>query len=195
MQTQQLIVGREQARQLYRSYKEHKHYSTPVDREVQRAYQLLAQGRLVIRALESIKVAGLNADGLPKLVLAPAHAKQVRGIVQANGSATLDARSHPAWWHSTPARIIAQRAYFAFPRGSFDTTFRADGVATVPPIPVPHRPQRGLSNYHILWEAEWTRVPPSDPMLLRRIGKADLWAVLAVWELTLVEQAALATRM
>ena len=39
--------------------------------------------------------------------------------------------------------------------------------------------------------------PPTIPdhTLLRRIGKADLWLVVAAWELTLVEQAALAARV
>jgi hypothetical protein len=32
-------------------------------------------------------------------------------------------------------------------------------------------------------------------MLLRRIGKGDLWLVVASWNLTAVEKAALATRL
>jgi hypothetical protein len=36
---------------------------------------------------------------------------------------------------------------------------------------------------------------PVDPFLLRRIGSADLWLVVASWELTAVEVAALATRV
>ena len=39
------------------------------------------------------------------------------------------------------------------------------------------------------------RTPPRDPYLLRRIGKADLWLVVASWELTEVEMAALSTRV
>lgn len=42
---------------------------------------------------------------------------------------------------------------------------------------------------------QWQRVPPRDPFLLRRIGKADLWLVVAMWDLTEVERAALATRL
>ena len=195
MQTQQVTVSRSEARDLYRSYKQHKHYSTPVDREVQRAYQLLAQGRLVIRALDSIVKAGLDPHGLPKLAIAPADANAVTCSVNGNGSVTFDARAYPPFWYTTPATIVAQRAYFAFPRSSFRAARSARGKAVVPPIPAPHRPKRGLANYHLLWEAEWSRIPPVDPMLLRRIGKADLWAVLAMWDMTEVERAALATRM
>ena len=63
-------------------------------------------------------------------------------------------------------------------------------------IPLQLRPKRGLENYHVLCEAEWTgKAPPDDPMLLRRIGRADLWLVVAGWDLTAVEKAALATRL
>ena len=62
-------------------------------------------------------------------------------------------------------------------------------------MPIHLRPKRGLANYHVLWEAEWTPSPPRDPFLLRRIGKADLWLVVAQWDLTEVERAALATRV
>jgi hypothetical protein len=44
----------------------------------------------------------------------------------------------------------------------------------VPIVPVHLRPKHGLQNYHILWEAEWHPVPPTDPMLLRRYA-GDLW--------------------
>lgn len=36
---------------------------------------------------------------------------------------------------------------------------------------------------------------PKDPYLLRRIGKGDMWLVVAAWDLTEVERAALATRL
>jgi catechol 2,3-dioxygenase-like lactoylglutathione lyase family enzyme len=50
---------------LYRKYKEHVAYQTPMDAEIMRIYQLIANGWLVIRAIESIKQAGLNEQGLP----------------------------------------------------------------------------------------------------------------------------------
>jgi hypothetical protein len=89
-----VVMGRAEARDLYRKYKAHRHYSTPIDREVQRAFQLLAQGRLVIKALESIKVAGLNEQGLPKLAIAPADSDKVECRVFANGSIVTADRTH-----------------------------------------------------------------------------------------------------
>jgi hypothetical protein len=65
----------------------------------------------------------------------------------------------------------------------------------VPPVPLSLKPKRGLASYFILWEANWQPEPARDPYLLRRIGRADLWVVLAHWELTEVERAALSTRV
>ena len=65
----------------------------------------------------------------------------------------------------------------------------------MPLVPIDLRPKRGLANYHILWEAIWQNVPPVDPLLLRRVGPGDLWIVVAAWDLTEVEQAALAARV
>lgn len=198
MQTEQVVMDRAEARDLYRKYKEHKHYSTPIDKEVQRAYQLLAQGRLVIKALESIRLAGLNAEDYPKLAIAPATAKHVECQVRDNGALSFDARERRSYHHLDERKIVAERCYFSFPADSFPRTraqYRWLATAQVPIVPVMHRPARGLANYHILWEAEWSKIVPRDPMLLRRIGKADLWAVLAMWDLTEVERAALATRV
>jgi len=63
----------------------------------------------------------------------------------------------------------------------------------VPPVPPGLRPASAIGNYHVLWEAEWERVAPADPALLKHIG-GDLYAVLAVWDLTELERAVLAGR-
>lgn len=185
MQTVPIEVPKSEALRLYREYKKHQHYSTPLDDEIRRAYQLIAQGKLVIRALESIKLAGLGPNGLPKLAICRADTQRIACRVWSDGSANMDAES-PNW---------RQRVGFNFLRGTFDSKRVANGTSTAPPIPVHLRPKRGLQNYHILWEAEWTPVPPGDPYLLRRIGKSDMWLVVAAWDLTAVEKAALATRL
>lgn len=69
-------------------------------------------------------------------------------------------------------------------------------AAIVPTIPPRLRPPHNLSGYHILWEAEWGQedvLPPGDPALLRHLG-GDLYAVLAVWDLTPLERSVLAGR-
>jgi hypothetical protein len=67
----------------------------------------------------------------------------------------------------------------------------------VPSVPPQFRPTGALSDYHILFEAEWQRVPPVDPMLLKQIGHAEspLFVVLAAWDLSPLEQAVLRAKL
>lgn len=63
--------------------------------------------------------------------------------------------------------------------------------AMVPIIPPPLRPPHKLAGYHLLWEADWTAQAPEDPALLKHLG-GDLYALLAVWDLSPLERAVLA---
>ena len=109
----------------------------------------------------------------------------------------------PEQWARPNVNTLSWRAgTFAFPITSFPLDWRgkerngqSHHVAQVPIIPLHLRPKRGIENYHVLWEAEWRPIPARDPYLLRRIGKADLWLVVAQWDLTEVEKAALSTRV
>lgn len=203
METTHVTVDRAEAERLYRKYKEHRAYSEPIDWEIQRTYQLLAKGKLVIRALESIAKAGANAENLPKLALASATTKVCHLTRGRDGSAVMS--STPNRWHRPKRNTFTWRAdSFEFAPNTFPMETwmqppcrarRSEHQAQVPLIPLHLRPKRGLPNYYILWEAEWEPVPPRDPYLLRRIGKADLWLVVAHWDLTEVERAALATRI
>ena len=73
METTHVTLDRAEAARLYRKYKTA--YSQPIDLEAQRAYQLLAKGKLIIEALKSVVKAGVTEAGLPKLALAGATAK------------------------------------------------------------------------------------------------------------------------
>lgn len=186
MNVTKIEVDRSKARELYRAYKKHQHYSDPIDEEIQRAYQLIAQGRMVIQAFESIRAAGQDEKGLPKLALCRADAKMCywRPAHQ-RGTFMADTQ----WTRSNMSR---SKALMFDWRGLASSR---DGESRVPPVPLHLRPHRGLANYHILWEAEWTPIPPQDPYLLRRIGRGDMWLVVAAWDLTPVERAALSTRL
>ena len=191
MEVQRISLDREQAVLLYRDYKKHLHYSTPIDQEIMRAYQLIAQGKLIIKALDSVVKAGLNEQGFPKLAIARADMASCFCFIGTDGRARL-AATERALHYSNSARSLV----IEFPAGSFTPrkqVWKAEALS--PGIPLNHRPKRGLANYHILWEAEWQRIVPKDPMLLRRIGKGDMWLVLAAWDLTEVERAALAARV
>jgi hypothetical protein len=190
MNVQPVTVDRETARGLFRKYKEHRHYSTPVDLEIQRTYQLISQGRVVIQALAEIAKAGVGDDHLPKLAIVRANARTCFVNLRHDGGARFTVKRWP--------RDHETRTYVDLPSGSFPPPQRqrfSAAEAQVPLIPIHLRPQRGLANYHILFEAEWTPIPPKDPLLLRRVGQADLWLVLAAWDLTEIERAVLAGRI
>jgi hypothetical protein len=192
MHTETIELDRTKARELWRDYRKHQHWSQPIDEEVARAYHALALGKVVIRAIESLKVAGLDGAGLPRLALVRADAEHCWLQTESDGSAVFTMNQAALW--SWRERSYA-RQRIAVPKGSFAFTQRKSARAIVPQIPLPLRPKRGLANYHILFEAEWTPVPPRDPLLLRRVGKGDMWIVCAAWDLTEVERAALAARI
>ncbi|MGY2987671.1 hypothetical protein [Bradyrhizobium sp. USDA 4508] len=189
-----VTIARDTARELWRAYQKHKHYSTPIDREVMSAYQKLAQGKLVIRALESVRTAGVDDKGLPKLAIARADAAFCHLTMRGNGGATMSTAMRRG--RRTTVSRSGFSTVFEFPANTFpgQTAWR-NAEALVPLVPIPHRPKRAMANYHILWEAEWTKAPPVDPFLLRRIGKSDMWLVLAMWDLTEVERTVLAGRL
>jgi hypothetical protein len=187
-----VTISADTARDLYRAYQKHKHWSTPIDREVMAAYQKLAQGKLVIKALESITTAGLDEHGLPKLAIARADAKVCHLSMRGNGGAVMSTGQRVP----SPRRNVTLTTRFDWPSGTFSpSTSWRDAEAIVPQPPLHLRPKRALQNYHVLFEADWTKAPPVDPFLIRRLGKGDLWLVLAMWDLTEVERAALSARL
>jgi len=195
METETIELDRIEAARLFRKYREHRHNlgkPNPADIEVERAYKAIAAGKVVIRAIESVRTSGLGPDGFPKLALVRADSQKCWCEMQTHGGGV---QSMAEWRRPVRENTIPDDR-FAFPAGTWprrDRTLRAS--ATVPHIPPDIRPTRALQNYHILFEALWRPEPPRDPMLLRRIGKADLWLVVGAWDLTEVERAAMATRI
>lgn len=177
------MIDRDEASALYRKYQEHRAYQKPHDAEIAQVYKQLARGRTVIRALESIRVAGLDADGMPKLAICPAHMTTCWWRPSAN-ACTFGAECPRA----NETRSVVRMDW----PGLHSPKWRSQ--ATVPLIPVHLRPKRGIENYHILWEAEWTKRYPVDPYLLRRCG-GDAWLVVAAWDLTDVERAVMSARV
>lgn len=185
MNIEQLKVERGTARKLYREYVQHRDRMTPADREIAAVYRRIAQGQTVIRALHAIAQAGLGERGMPRLAIARADEREIECSVY--GGAPGTARFEPPGYCRTRTRKFEVR-------GFEHITEHRRARATVPLIPVHLRPKFSLSNYHILWEAEWGRVYPADPYLLRRFG-GDAWLVVAAWELTDVERAVMQSRL
>lgn len=186
--TQTFEISRECAHEIYRKYRTHRHYSKPVDFEIAKAYQAIAKGQMVVRALASIAAAGLGADGLPKLAIVRADAERCWLTLQRDGRARFAMKR----WQK-PNEV---RQFIDLPAGSFAPgTYRSDQCALAPLIPIDIRPKRGLENYHVVFEAIWRQEPPVDPLLVRRIGKGDVWAVVAAWDVGEIERAVLSARI
>ena len=152
----------------------------------------MASGRVLIRALDSIKQAGLDELGRPKRAIARADHKRVALGIGPREDACF---APMAWSNKFGGRwVMTQHRSMAVPGLRIEQHVRHDWAAVVPLIPVHLRPRAAIENYHVLWEAEWTAQPPVDPMLLRRMT-GDLWIVVAAWDLTEVERAAMASRL
>ena len=157
------------------------------DATLMRAYRTLCHGRKVLDLFAVIKDAGLDPAGRPKLAICRADAERVSFDRYGNGSAS--------FWSGDQRRNAAQGRRIRLPASTFPRVqpeANTSCVARVPLIPPAYRPAGSLDRYHLLWEADWTSVP-KDPILLRHLGK-NLYAVLAAWELTPVEQAILRAR-
>lgn len=192
MEVNKLAMLQADALEQYRAYQKDRHYSEPIDDEIRTAYKHLSNGKVVIRAVQSIIDAGLKPDGFPKLAICRADKKKCRLIRFHDGSCRMVPEGINNWRSNVASSL---RFNFDASTGLNPTKTPRDGLAIVPLIPIHLRPRRALESYHLLWEAEWDDVPPIDPYLLRRIGKGDMWLVCAAWDLTEVERAALSTRM
>jgi hypothetical protein len=168
----------------------------PEDEAIAMGYRALARGLPIIRMSETIQAGGFFGTGrrdvgFPRLAVGKAD--------------EADCRVH---WDSQ-SQLIYFHGDFLSNRGALvgKSTVRVPGVqqpartsyysgrTLTPLIPPRHRPRPArLRHCHILWEVEsWELIPPKDPALLRHI-RGDLWAVLAIWDLTELERAVLAGR-
>lgn len=179
MNVQPLSVTQHQAWTALREYKQHRDVYDRRDWEIERIYRAISKGKTVISVNDAIVRAGLDDRGRPRLAIMRADQQACICRTHAPGYIVFENewRSRAAEW------------YFEVPwpnrpgvHGATTWTF----TARLPRIPPQHRPvNSSLSNYHLLWEADWQDLP-RDPYLLRRIGK-DAWVVLAAWDLTDVE--------
>lgn len=60
-------LDQKHARELWKKYQTHRVYQSPADAEIAAIYKRLAQGKTVIRALDSIRSAGPEVFGLRAL--------------------------------------------------------------------------------------------------------------------------------
>ena len=164
-------------------------------------YRQLAKGRMLVDVRGAIIGAGFDEDHRPKLAIARADQPFVwwrrsfysqHGHIRCLNSSPLTGRYN----EQSGSRVFC----FAVPRteawpecdDKCPPIHRRDAKAMVPIIPPRYRADAHLPRCHILWgvQGAWESDPPKDPFLLKRVH-GDLFAVLAVWDLTELERAVL----
>lgn len=185
-----ITMERNEARQKFLEYRHAvRERHDQEDEAIMRGYRALSRGQQVIHLSDTIKAGGLDDEGLPKLAVMQADLVWCHLRVSSTDVVFSDDNDN---WRQR------HRRRFRFGVDLFDPqpTEAWHRQAMVPIVPPALRPADKLGNYHVLWEVpKWEKVPrpPGDPALLKRIG-GDLFAVVAIWDLTPLEQAVLSGR-
>jgi hypothetical protein len=171
------------------------------DEELKRLYYQLSKGQTVLHLPKVIGAAGLNKDKLPRLAVCRADFEWCRFDT---GSGEVYFYEWGSWSHNKTNTITVQSRFFVDNgyaelndygwRSKNNLPTLSSVRALVPTIPPHLRPGDELSKYYILWEAEWKKQPPSDPILLTKVTQ-DIFIVVAQWDLTPVEQLVLEGRI
>lgn len=176
------------------------------DRAIMTGYRALSRGQQLIRLSDTLRAGGTETKTIrvgrstetvivPRLAVARADARVVfTAGVDRTGGCLITADRQDRELARNNQRDRTRIASGTFELGN-DSWWHQCMRAIVPNVPPPLRPAHALSGYQILWEAEWAvhPVPPVDPALLKHVG-GDLYAVVAVWDLSPLEQAVLAAR-
>jgi hypothetical protein len=157
------------------------------DTQLLMAYKaLMKAGTRLIHLPNVIREGGWTKEWLPKLAVARASDKQVTFVCGDSPYFQGD-----PWMQIKPTPNI-------FPAEVRNTEWRKNhsypnrATALVPAVPPNLRPD-DLAKYHILWEAEWKFQAPGDPILLSQVND-DMYAIVAQWDLTPLEQRILESR-
>lgn len=205
MDVNHLTMPRSEARkqfELYRELLKKKHDET--DEELCRAYEAMAEGTDLIDLESTLKEVGVDENYMPKLAIIPANAHWCWWSGNGRGGGVFHTErlrvgdgipTAAAKRVTIPDKVFAPKPHRY--NGGMTTYHETNGKALVPTVPAQYRPKRGLSSYHILFEAEWEPVPPVDPILLKRLGGpgSNLYAVIAQWDLSPLEQSVLKRRL
>lgn len=170
-------------------------------KDMQRVYGYMSHhGGAVVDVPESIKKAGLNADGDPKIAIIRADFKVCHLRKRDRGGFVMSGFD-TQMWH----RPLKKDGDFAMPQNTFTWKRHENGrwiigeslktpVPMIPPAILIDEVKHSLKNYYILWEVEkWDQVP-RDPMLLKQLTP-NLFGVLATWNLTELERAIIRGRL
>lgn len=172
-------------------------------RRIAEGYEALAEGVPLIDLPAAIRAGGADDAGRPRLAVCRANARVCFLDVSWPSSDGLSTVIFRADDPDTRAQANMVRVT-ELPGLQHFSRWPPVG-ALVPLVPPEHRPRGargawrgrllGLRNYHVLWEVEEAGWQPRtvrrryarDPALLRHVD-GDLYAVLAVWEVTELER-------
>ncbi len=202
MELQTIEMPQEQAKQAFLEYRQAVRSAKTAtlnseDAQIARCYKALAEGHQVINIMDAFEQAGEDDRGLPRLAIARADDERIS--MYRNWS---DGRVEMGSQYLFPIWSRRSGAAYRTELFSFKTSVRSPTIkdrngravsnftAIVPNIPPALRPPHSLQNYHLLWEPKWDATPPKDPALLKHLD-GPLYAVLATWDLTPIEQAVL----
>jgi hypothetical protein len=162
------------------------------DAAIAQAYRAAARGLPIISLPRTVAAGGFHDSGLPRIAVIRADAVECHA--HWDGDALVFADED---WRANRGALVGGHSV-RVPLAGDDLPPQRNwrwGRAMVPLIPPRCRPRpRNLPHCHILWEVEqWAMVPPRDPALLKHL-RGDLWAVLAVWDLTDLERLVLTQR-
>jgi len=186
-----ITMPKEQAQKEWKNYREV--LVRRQEKYLMQMYECLShmrRGRKLLDVFEAIKKAGLNEKQEPRLAIARADFKRVYFHKQDDGRGFYSDSVSTYGWRKD--KIVD------LPENTFDDWMRDENgysikeprrlETKVPIIPPQFLPRGKLSNYFVLWEVKDWKAVPKDPILLKRLTN-NLFAVLAVWNLTPLEQA------
>lgn len=175
------------AKVAYRQYRQLRTKSKEDD-QIMRAFRTAAKGTPLIKLSEVIEAGGFDSKHLPRLAVCRADFKWCE-VSSSDGRLVFH-----EWYGRTSYATAPMGKPKVITLAVPSASWRAPtSKAMVPIIPAHLRPIAALHNYTILWEAEWSLTAPKDPALLKHVG-GDLYAVLAIWDLTEIERAVLSGR-
>lgn len=182
-----------EAKEVYESYREVvKTRKEKYLKELKKVYHALKLGKKVIDIYDAFKDTGIGEDGNPKLAIAQAHKKEIFFRKEVRGGGIFN----DGGWKELVVDVRLPAETFAewknekgkVATGGFDIANKEISTK-VPIIPAHLMPKGKLEGYYLLWEVdEWKPIAKAqDPFLLKRVN-ANVFIVLAAWDLTPVEQ-------